>query len=138
VADSILKTTKRLLGLGEDYTPFDAEIVLHINSVFPTLAQLGVGPSNGFMILDDTATWEDFIGEDKSLNSVITYMGLKVKMLFDPPATSFAIGAYEKQIEEFEWRMNVQRESKEWVNPNTNPPAGNVFGDPIVVDGGVG
>lgn len=138
MADSILKTTKKMLGLGEDNTPFDSEIVMHINSVFTTLSQLGIGPANGFMIVDDSATWDSFIGQDLNLNQVKTYMGLKVRMTFDPPATSFAIGAFEKQIEELEWRMNVHRETKEWVNPNTNPPVGNVFGDPIVVDGGVG
>jgi len=110
VPDSILDTTKKALGLISEYTAFDTDILMHINSVFSTLAQLGIGPEEGFSIEDKDAVWADFLGEDKRLNSVKSYMYLRVRMLFDPPATSFVQDSMKKQIEEFEWRLNVHRE----------------------------
>lgn len=107
---SILDSTKKVLGLEPDYTPFDIDIVMHINSTLATLNQLGIGPAEGFAIEGKEETWEEFIGDSKQLNSVKTYVYLKVRLLFDPPATSFAIDAMQKQITEFEWRLNVQRE----------------------------
>lgn len=117
---SILKSTKKILGLAPEYTAFDLDIITHINGVFSTLAQLGVGPS-GFMIEDDVAVWEDFISDDEEqLNRVKTYVFLKVRMIFDPPVTSFAIAAFEQQIEQMEWRISVHREGEDWVDPS--PP----------------
>lgn len=129
---SILTSTKRALGLAEDYTAFDYEIIMHINSVFSTLNQLGVGPDVGFMIEDKEATWEAFLGSDPRLNHIKTYMYLRVRLLFDPPTTGFTTTAMEKQIKELEWRLNVQREDAEWVDPNLT----GVLIQPIL-DGGV-
>lgn len=109
--DSILGTTKKMVGLGADYTAFDTDILLHINTVFTTLCQLGIGPEEGFMIEDEDAVWADFLGGDPRLNSVKSYMYLRVRMLFDPPPTSFTQDAMRKQIEELEWRLNVHREA---------------------------
>ena len=81
---------------------------MHINSVFSTLQQLGVGPVTGFFITGNDETWGDFIGESTLINSVKSYVSLKVRLIFDPPATSFVIAAMEKQVQEFEWRLNVQ------------------------------
>lgn len=117
MADSILNDTKKLLGLGENYTPFDLDIMTHINTVFSTLTQLGVGPVEGFSITDAEANWDSFLASDKRLNSVKSYMYLKVRLLFDPPATSFAIEAMKSQAEELEWRLNVQTESTDWIDP---------------------
>jgi hypothetical protein len=103
VIDSILLSIKKLLGLDEDYTVFDSDIIIHINSAFTILYQLGVGPSEGFRIIDDTAEWSDFFGLDIEL--VKTYIYLKVRLIFDPPQSSFLIEAYNKQIAEFEWRL---------------------------------
>ena len=105
---SILKSTKKILGLGDDYDVFDLDVITHINAVFSTLQQLGVGPAAGFMIEDDGPTWDDFLLNDPRLNNVKTYVYLRVRLLFDPPATSFAISAMQEQIKEFEWRLMVQ------------------------------
>lgn len=107
---SILGSTKKLLGLDMDYDVFDLDVITHINSVFTTLQQLGVGPTNGYFIEDATANWEDYIGTDQ-INSVRSYMYLRVRLLFDPPATSFAIDSLKAQAQELEWRLNVQQES---------------------------
>jgi hypothetical protein len=112
---SILTSTKKVLGLSESYTAFDLDIIIHINSTFSVLTQLGVGPSTGFSIEDDTTEWEDFIETNTELyNMVKTYMCLKVRLLFDPPATSFAINAFENQIREYEWRMTALQEFVPW------------------------
>ena len=108
--ESILISTKKMLGLDENYTPFDMDVTIHINSTFATLNQLGIGPIDGFMIEDGVPTWDDFLSGDKRLNSVKTYVYLKVRLLFDPPVTSFAITAMQDQIREAEWRLNVVRE----------------------------
>lgn len=108
--NSILTSTKKILGLPEEYTAFDVDIITHINSVFYILSQLGVGPDEGFMIEDEAAEWDDFDGPPEQRIAVRTYMFLKVRMLFDPPGTSFLIEAMEKQIAEYEWRLNVSRE----------------------------
>lgn len=114
---SILNDTKKILGVEPDYTAFDVDIITHINGVFSTINQLGIGPEFGFEILDDVAEWEDFLGVDPDLrlNGIKTYIYLKVRLLFDPPATSFHLAAMEKQIAEIEWRLNAYRESIEWV-----------------------
>jgi hypothetical protein len=120
--NSILISTKKILGIAEDYTAFDLDIITHINSAFSTLTQLGVGPANGFMIEDETAQWSDFIADissdDLQYNSVRTYVFLKVRYLFDPPQTSYLITATEKQIQELEWRLNVHREETGWIDPD--------------------
>lgn len=121
--DSILKSTKKILGLDPEYTVFDLDIITHINSVFSTLAQLGVGPVNGFMIEDDEAVWSDFIDPvNLKYNNVKTYMYLKVRQWFDPPQTSYLLNALNEQSLQLEWRLNVTREETEWVDPD--PPVG--------------
>lgn len=110
LSNSILTSTKKILGLDESYTAFDLDVITHINSVFTTLHQLGIGPVEGFMIEDSAPIWADFLGDDPRLNAVKTYVYLRVRLLFDPPATSFTITAFEKQIQELEWRLNVHRE----------------------------
>ncbi len=117
---SILTSTKKILGIAEDYTVFDLDIITHINSAFSTLTQLGVGPAAGFMIDDASAAWTDFIAEDFQYNSVKSYIFLRVRYLFDPPSTSYLIAAVERQISELEWRLNVHREETGWVDPD--PP----------------
>jgi hypothetical protein len=119
---SILTSTKKVLGIAEDYTVFDLDIITHINSAFSTLTQLGVGPSNGYMINDASDTWSDFVDElDYQYNAVKSYVFLKVRQLFDPPQTSYLISAVEKQIQELEWRLNTHREETEWVDPDPSP-----------------
>lgn len=127
---SILTSTKKILGIEEDYTDFDVDILMHINSVFATLNQLGIGPEQGFAIEDATPTWDAFLGTDARLNSVKTYVYLKVRLLFDPPQNSYAIEAYNKQILELEVRINTYRESYAWTDPSGEVPAD------MVLDGG--
>lgn len=113
--DSILNSIKKILGIDLEYDVYDQDIIMHINSVFSTLNQLGVGPDAGFYIEDDEQEWSAFIEDDKKINSVKTYIAMKVRLIFDPPATSFVITAFENQIKEFEWRLNVQAESQKGV-----------------------
>jgi hypothetical protein len=125
---SILTDTKKILGLGDVTDEFDLDILIHINSVFSTLNQLGIGPVTGFAIEDATAEWEDFLAGDSRLNQIKTYIYLRVRLLFDPPATSFHLVAMEKQIEQIEWRLNVMREDESWIAPTPPVPT-----DPEVI-----
>lgn len=109
--DSILTSIKKLLGITEDYTHFDTDIVMHINSVFSILTQLGVGPPEGFYIQDKTTIWYEYISDPNKIEMVKSYMYLKVRLLFDPPSSSSVIEAFNKQISEFEWRLNVAVET---------------------------
>ena len=111
--ESILTSIKKLLGITEEYDQFDPDIIMHINSVFMILTQLGVGPAEGFSIEDDTAVWTDFIQDIKKLESVKTYIYLKVKLTFDPPLSSAVIESMNRLINELEWRLNVAAESTE-------------------------
>lgn len=106
--DSILNTIKKTLSIEEECTDFDQELILHINSVFSVLTQLGVGPEDGFFIEDETETWDDFMDDMKKIQMVKTYIGLKVRLLFDPPTTSFAIESIKNAATEYEWRLNVE------------------------------
>ena len=111
--ESILISIKKLLGITEEYNQFDPDIIMHINSVFMILTQLGIGPAEGFSIEDDTALWTDFIQDIKKLESVKTYIYLKVKLAFDPPLSSAVIESMNRLINELEWRLNVAAESTE-------------------------
>ena len=105
--DSILTSIKKLLGITEEYENFDQDIIMHINSAFMILNQLGVGPKSGFSINDKSSTWDEFIPESSNLEAVKTYVHLKVKLMFDPPLSSTVIEAIKSQIKELEWRLNV-------------------------------
>lgn len=112
MTDSILDSTKKLLGIDPEYEVFDMDIVIHINSAFSTLTQLGVGPEDGFEIRDKTSKWNDFLNEDPRVNSVKSYIYLRTRLLFDPPSTSFALDAFNKNIKEMEWRLNVTEDTR--------------------------
>lgn len=112
--ESILNSVKKILGIAPDYDAFDTDIIIHINSVFASLNQLGLGPDEGFMIEDETTVWGDFLLDDMRLNSVKTYTYLRVRVLFDPPTTGFTLTAIQEQIKELEWRLNVFREVEEY------------------------
>lgn len=110
--ESILTSVKKLLGIAEEYEHFDADIIMHINSVFMILSQLGVGPSNGYMITGKANTWSEYIPSDsKMFEPVKSYIFMKVKLLFDPPASSAVTEAYNRMISEFEWRLQTEAES---------------------------
>jgi hypothetical protein len=111
VETSILISTKKILGVAEDYEAFDVDIITHINSTFAILNQMGIGPAEAFSIEDEMAIWADFCDIPDQLNLVRTYVFLKVRMLFDPPTTSFLIDAMNKQIQEYETRLGYMRET---------------------------
>lgn len=110
--NSILTSIKKMLGIEEEYDCFDTDIILHINSVFMILTQMGVGPSEGFTISDKTTTWDEFLQDTKKLESVRSYVYLKVKLLFDPPLSSAVMDATNRLISELEWRLNVAGEEE--------------------------
>lgn len=107
ISKSVLSSVKKMLGIPPEYTQFDPELVIHINSVFSILTQLGVGPDEGFSIKDSKDAWSDYIPEGKALEDVKTYVYLKVRLIFDPPQSSAAIEAMKQLASEFEWRINV-------------------------------
>lgn len=123
--DSILLTTKTSLGLEAAYTPFDGEIIIHINSVLANLNQLGIGPDGGMIVTGTDETWTDFLlradelVSDPRLNHVKSYMFLRLKMLFDPPSTGYTVSAIEKMIQEAEWRIMVAQDDV--IHPRTLP-----------------
>lgn len=112
LADSILDSIKKKLGLGADYDVYDLDVMTHINTVFMSLNQLGIGPTEGFSIEDAEVTWDTFLGAQHSplLNAVKSYIFFKVKLAFDPPQQSFVIASYEKQIAELEFRLLILRD----------------------------
>lgn len=114
MADSILTTIKKSLGIDEAYVVFDPDILLFTNSVLSTLSQIGVGPETGFRIEDKTTTWDELLENDDRLNNVPAYVYLKVRLLFDPPATSFAIAAIQDQAKELEYRIYTVMEVDKW------------------------
>lgn len=105
--ESILTSIKKLLGISKEYTHFDNDLVTHINSALFVLTQLGVGPKEGFLVEDASTEWVDFLGDTTNLELVKSYVYLKVKLLFDPPLSSAAMESANRQIAEFEWRLNV-------------------------------
>lgn len=106
--ESILTSIKKLLGIAEDDTHFDHDIILHINSAFAILCQLGVGPVTGFRISDKTTIWDDYLGDSVlTLDEVKDYIFLKVKLVFDPPTVGGVLEMMKETIQEYEWRLNV-------------------------------
>lgn len=114
--ESILSSVKKLLGIQEDYEHFDADIIIHINSVFSVLNQLGVGPEVPFVIFDKSAVWSDFIEDNEEIQMVKSYMALKVRLLFDPPQNTATAEAFKAQCDEYEWRLNAAAD--DWDEPH--------------------
>jgi hypothetical protein len=110
MANSILDDVKKVLGLDASYTVYDIDVIMHINTAFGVLNQLGIGPDVGFSISDNTAVWDDFTAGDVLLNMVKSAIYLRVRLLFDPPTTSYLIESMRKQLEELEVRLNINRE----------------------------
>lgn len=110
--ESILTSVKKMLGIEEDDIGFDEEIIMHINSVLMALTQIGVGPAEGFEIEDSSTEWRDFLPDMKRFSAVKSYLFMRVKLLFDSSTMSSSlIEAYNRQIAEFEWRLNHAAES---------------------------
>lgn len=111
MTNSILATIKKMLGLDADYNAFDTDIIVHINSVFMVLNQLGVGPEKPYVITDGTNTWSDF-STTTDLEALKTYVYIRVKNLFDPPDKSYVLESYNKILQELEWRLVAQVERR--------------------------
>ena len=109
--DSILTSIKKLLGIAEEYTQFDVDIIKHINTVFMILTQMGVGPPEGFSITGVYETWDDFLSGSANLEGVKTYVYMKVQLMFDPPTSSAKLDSANRIIGELEWRLNLAGES---------------------------
>lgn len=116
MTESILDSTKKILGIEADYKAFDLDIMTHINSIFSILHQMGIGPEDGFRVDDESTVWSDFVDDDR-MNSIKTYVYLRVRLLFDPPTTSFHQTALKEQYQELEWRLSTVREGDSWVEP---------------------
>lgn len=111
--DSILTSIKKLLGISEEDTSFDPDVIMNINTALAILTQIGVGPSEGFSIKDSSAQWSEFLSDDKKLNFAKTYVHLKTKLVFDPPSSSAVMESIKQTINEIEWRLSVATDSKE-------------------------
>lgn len=114
--DSILTSVKKALGIPSNYDHFDRDILLHLNTVMSILNQLGVGPEEGFIVEDDSTTWSDLFDGDIDTNKMMyvkSYVCLRVRLLFDPPTSSGAIDAMERQMRELEWRITVTRDPRD-------------------------
>lgn len=116
VPDSILGTVKKMLGYEADIAFYDEDLLVHINNAFADMAQLGVGPAAGFFVDDESVVWSAFTTDPRLKNPAKSFVYFKVRLAFDPPATSFAIKAIEDQIAEITWRLNVQAQTTE-VSP---------------------
>lgn len=111
--ESILNSIKKMLGPTDVYTQFDVDIITHINTAFKDLKRLGVGPSNGFIIEDDTTVWTDFITDPIKCADAKTYVYLSVKLVFDPPTNSSVLKAMQERLDKLEWTMSVDAETEE-------------------------
>lgn len=111
--ESILDSTKKSLGINPDYTEFDDELIDYINTAFSMLRQLGVGPESGFIIIDKETKWEDILGTDIRMELVKSYVHKKVRLMFDPPASSIVLECTEKILSEIEWRILLNTEIEE-------------------------
>lgn len=110
VNSSILLSVKKMLGPSADYDIFDPELIIYINTVFGTLHQLGVGPEEKFVITGDSELWSDFTTEGEEIEEVKSYMYLRVRLLFDPPSSSFVLSSFKEQLKELEWRLQCKAE----------------------------
>lgn len=102
---SILNTIKKLFGMADEYTAFDTDLIININSVFAILHQMGIGPDKGYSIVDKSNEWDEFITDKHIHNELVSYIYLKVKLLFDPPANATILNSINSQISELEWRL---------------------------------
>lgn len=137
---SILISTKKILGVGADDESFDLDIITHINTAFSVLTDLGVGPVGGFVIEDDEALWADYLvgavddpddpEHTVKLSKIKAIVHMRARLLFDPPTTTFLLDALNEQLKEQEWRLNTNREAYAWVDPNpVSVPDDDDFGE---------
>lgn len=118
---SILESVKKMLGIDKDCQAFDTDIIIHINSALMAVTQLGVGPSDGFMVNGYDETWEDLLGDAETIFAACrSYIFLRVRILFDPPSSSYVLSAYEDQIREYEWRLTINHDERRMNDAGNN------------------
>lgn len=121
--ESVLQSIKKVLQIPSEYTAFDIDVTMHINSVLSTLYQLGFGATDDqFVITDGNDTWANLFTGYKAVNMIQTYIGMRVKQIFDPFQTGFATTSYDAQIKELEWRINVAISSSPNIPTSSTPP----------------
>lgn len=133
ITQSILLTTKKMLGISEEYHAFDLDIIININSIFLGLNQLGIGPRTPFQITGVDEVWTDFV-DPTTVPGIQTYIYLKTRLLFDPPTNSFLVDNIQKQIAELEWRMNVQVETPPIIDENSEESEEPGIEEPPIID----
>lgn len=112
VKDSILQSIKKICNIDAAAIEFDVDIIIHINSFISVLQQLGVGLTDDqFEVEDGSAVWDDLLTTQKNLVMIKTYMGLRVRQVFDPPATGFVTDSLDRQIDELGWRIRAAASS---------------------------
>lgn len=109
--DSILTSIKKLLGIQEEYTVFDVDIIMHINTAFAILNQLGVGPEEGFMIESADEVWDEYI-EDYNYSMVKSFIYITVRLAFDPPSSTALIDSMKRTLDELTWRLELEGQKK--------------------------
>lgn len=114
INDSILNSIKKLIGPDYDYGPFDRDLIMHINSAFMILAQLGVGPDKPYRITSAEEVWTDFMSDVENYLSVVDWIYIRCRLIFDPPTSSFVLSSLKEQQQELEWRLNVMAETPMW------------------------
>lgn len=123
VNDSILNSVKKLIGPNYDYGPFDRDLIMHINSAFMILNQIGLGPQKPYRISGSDQVWTDFMRDIENYQSVIDYVYLRCRLIFDPPSSSFVLSSLKEQQQELEWRLNVMAETPMWgISDSTQTP----------------
>ena len=103
--ESILKTIKQLIGCPDDFEQFDLDLIVHINSAFATLTQLGVGPKEGYRITGADNEWSEFEDDIQKLSLIKDYVYIKTRLLFDPPISGSLMDSLKEQLKEMEWRL---------------------------------
>lgn len=117
VSESILNSIKKVLGIDPSYDVFDVDILMHINSVFADLHQIGAAPNPPIKVMDETTVWDDFIQGKENVDMVQTYVALRVRLLFDPLTSAYGIDSLQKQADKLEWRLSI-------LEDVFNPPMG--------------
>lgn len=110
--DNILQSIKKALtGVTEEYDAFDDQILLFINGAISTLSQIGIGPEDGSFVATSESEWSEYLDSERLLPMVKQYITDRVKLSFDPPASSFVLSAIEKDLDRLEWRIKVMTDS---------------------------
>ena len=109
--DSILTSIKKLLGIQEEYTVFDVDIIIHINTAFAILNQLGIGPNEGFMIEGPNEIWDEYL-EDYNHTMVKSFIFIHVRLAFDPPTSAALLDSMKRTLDELTWRLELEGQNR--------------------------